>query len=836
MDQNRPRGRDKNIVGGTGSVNKRGSGLGTGPVGTTNGRRGSGQSSGGRAGSGGSNRAGGYGGGLSGILIGGLLSGLLSTKGGKIIFVILIVFLLLGGGGILGGGESDYSDDGNSGYTSYGDNGQSSSGSSGSYTSDYTYTGTGSGSGTLNTKVAAEARDKYTTIYGNGQDVVTIMVYMCGTDLESKHGMATSDMKEMASAKLSDNVNVIVYTGGCKSWQNDVVSSSKNQIYKIESGIWTCVEKDMGTASMTKASTLTDFIKYCKKNYPANRNALIFWDHGGGSLTGYGYDEKNAGSGSMGLASINTALKNAGMQYDFIGFDACLMATMENALMLTPYADYLIASEETEPGVGWYYTNWLTALSKNTSMPTIEVGQKIVDDFVDVCAQKCRGQKTTLSVVDLAELQETIPEKLSAFATSTSDLIQNDQYQTVSSARYNTREFAQSSKIDQVDLMHLAQNLNTTEGNQLALAIKSAVKYNRTSSNMINANGISIYFPYKKVSKVSQAVSAYKQIGMDDEYTKCIQEFASLETGGQVSAGGNTVSTSSPVGSLLGTLLDGALGSDTTSVGGSVSGSGSASGGSADMIAQMLGGLLSGGGSSVGMDASSLNFFSQKSMSNEDMADYLADHYFDADKLVWTMEGGSYKLKLAEDQWNLITGLDLNVFYDDGEGFIDLGLDNTYSFDREGNLLGDYDHTWMSINHQPVAYYHLDTTEDGDNYTITGYVPATLNENRVELILVFDNEHPEGYIAGARDVYLKGETETVAKTLTEVKSGDAINFLCDYYTYEGEYQDSYYLGDTMVLGDEVEIGNIRIDADHTEVTYRLTDIYQQTYWTPVVPE
>ena len=289
---------------------------------------------------------------------------------------------------------------------------------------------------------------------------------------------------------------------------------------------------------------------------------------------------------------------------------------------------------------------------------------------------------------------------------------------------------------------------------------------------------------------MSQAVSAYKQIGMDDEYTRCIQEFASLETGGQVSAGGNTTSTSSPVGSLLGTLLDGALSGGTTS--GSCSyASGSASGGSADLIAQMLGGLLSGDGSSVGMDKSSLDFFSQKSMSNEDMADYLADHYFDSSKLVWTMEGGNYKLKLAEDQWDLITGLDLNVFYDDGEGFIDLGLDNTYSFDREGNLIGDFDHTWLSINHQPVAYYHTDTTEDGENYTITGYVPALLNENRVELILVFDNEHPNGYIAGARDVYLKGETETVAKNLTEVKKGDAVIFLCDYYSYDGVYQDSY---------------------------------------------
>ena len=111
----------------------------------------------------------------------------------------------------------------------------------------------------------------------------------------------------------------------------------------------------------------------------------------------------------MSLAGINTALKNAGVKFDFIGFDACLMATVETALMLDEYADYMIASEETEPGIGWYYTNWLTKLSANTSMPTLEIGKNIVDDFVTTCASQCRGQSATLSVVDLAELSATVP-------------------------------------------------------------------------------------------------------------------------------------------------------------------------------------------------------------------------------------------------------------------------------------------------------------------------------------------------------------------------------------------------------------------------------------------
>ena len=111
----------------------------------------------------------------------------------------------------------------------------------------------------------------------------------------------------------------------------------------------------------------------------------------------------------MDLAGISKALKNGGVQFDFIGFDACLMATAETALMLNDYADYLIASEETEPGIGWYYTNWLTKLGENTSMPTVEIGKNIVDDFVSDLRKKCPGQKTTLSVIDLAEFANTVP-------------------------------------------------------------------------------------------------------------------------------------------------------------------------------------------------------------------------------------------------------------------------------------------------------------------------------------------------------------------------------------------------------------------------------------------
>ncbi len=835
MATNRPRGRVKNVTGNSKGVKKRGSGLGTGPVGSTGGSVGGGSS----VSSGSATRASG------------------GKKSPLMIIIILVVALLGGGGGLtgvltslLGGGSGSSDNSSNSGsdlgsalvggllenVVGGGSSGSSSSGSGagdllgslgnlgsllGSVNSGSTSSGweLESNTGRLNTSVDSAARDKRTEILGKGKDEVTIMVYMCGTDLESNYGMGTSDLQEMLAADFGDNVNLLVYTGGCKQWKNNVVSNSVNQIYQVADGKLKVLDDDAGSSSMTDPDNLKEFIKWCAKKYPANRNMLIFWDHGGGSLSGYGYDEKYRSSGSMNLAEINQALKGAKVTFDFIGFDACLMATLETALMLTPYADYLIASEETEPGVGWYYTDWLTELGKNTSMPTIEIGKNIVDDFVDTCAVKCKGQKTTLSVVDLAELEMTVPKEFKAFSRAASELIQDNKYQTVSDARYNTREFAQSSAIDQVDLAHLAQNMGTDEGKELAEVLLNAVKYNRTSSNMTNAYGLSIYFPYKKASSVDQAVDTYEAIGLDDEYARCIQEFASMEVSGQSVSGGTT----SALPSLLGSLLGGAVGG----------GSGNSSGGS-DMVSELLGSFLSGQLSNIaGFDKSNTEFLNERAMDTEAMAQYLTDNTFDAANLVWTENAaGQRVLSLSEKQWSLVHTLELNMFYDDGEGFIDLGLDNVFEFDETGALIGDTDRTWLAINGQPVAYYYMDTVDDGTNYTITGYVPALLNGQRVKLLLVFDNANPYGFIAGATTEYAEGETETVAKGMTEIKVGDTLDFLCDYYSYDGEYQDSYFLGEQMTVTENMEISNVDVGEGKVKVTYRFTDIYNQKYWTP----
>ena len=788
------------INGGAGkSVSTHGSGLGTGPVGKKDGYEQRRESSGGSSGGGG------------GPVRGPRAFG---GKGSLLIIAVVVIGALIFGGGKLSGlfGSSN----GGSGNTGSGA-GSALFGMLGNSPLNGSYADGWSGSdntGKLNTSVAQGARAKRTVLQGGGRDTVTIMVYMCGTDLESRSGMASKDLREMTAAGFGDNVNVLVYTGGCKQWKTGGISNSNNQIYKVESGQLRLLEKNRGSGAMTNPATLTDFIQYCVKNYPATRNELILWDHGGGTISGYGYDEKNAGSGSMTLPLITKALKDSGTTFDFIGFDACLMATLETALALDPYADYLIASEETEPGIGWYYTDWLGKLSANTGMSTPELGKLIVDDFVSNCAKSCPGQKATLSVIDIAELSQTVGDDLKAFSDGTAKLISGSGYQTVSKARSDTKEFGTSNKLDQVDLVHLALNLNTTESKALAQTLLSAVKYNRTGSGIANAYGISAYFPYRTTGKVDTAVKQLDAIGFDSAYTDCVRKFASLEVTGQVAGGGSA----SPFGSLFGSLTGG------QSSGGNVT----------DLVGSLLGGS-SVGGFDLGSLLGSSGVF-DRDITQDVCVSAIESGKIDNSLLIWTESDGDTVLRMTKEQWSRVRDIQLNVFLDDGRGYIDLGLDNVFNWNKDGDLIGAYDGYWVALNKQPVAYYFEDQTTLGGKTTITGRVPVLVNGNRAELILSFEGKNAS--VAGVRYIYTDGETQTVAKAMEALVVGDLIEPICDRYSYDGQFEDSFHLGDAIEYdGTPIEVSDVTLDPGDGKpiASYVLTDMFDMEHWTPAIP-
>ena len=252
-----------------------------------------------------------------------------------------------------------------------------------------------------------------------------------------------------------------------------------------------------------------------------------------------------------------------------------------------------------------------------------------------------------------------------------------------------------------------------------------------------------------------------------------------------------------------------------------------------ELIGQLLGSFLGGDYSSIsGLSSSNAGFLQGRMVSEEETVQYINDNHLDTSALHWTEnEEGKAVMTLSEQQWDLIHSLDLNLFYDDGEGFIDLGLDNIYSFDKEGNLVADEGKTWLGINNHIVPYYHLDTSEDGDNWTITGRVPTFLDDERVNLIIVFDNDHPKGFVAGAQTVYEDEKIEVLAKNLTEIADGDVLTFICDYYSYDGKYQDSYRMPKPVTVNGDLTVSDVLLPEGKVRLTYRLTDIYNQAYWT-----
>ena len=671
----------------------------------------------------------------------------------------------------------------------------------------------------------------------NSNDTVTIMIYMCGTDLESKYGMATSDLIEMTNANLSDKVNIIVETGGCKKWQNNAVSSSTNQIWKVNKGNVSCLENNLGNLNMTDPMTLTSFINYCSKNYPADRNILIMWDHGGGSITGYGYDEKHSSSGSMDLAEFNSALKASGVKFNWIGFDACLMQTLETAMVCDNYADYIIASEESEPGAGWYYTNWLTTLSNNTAVDTVTLSRQLIDDFVSTSLQQSSKAGVTLSVIDLAELEGTVPQYFSEFSKSTSELLAGNNYQVVSNARANSRQFAQSQRLNQIDLIDFADKIGTTEAANLSSLLKKCIKYNKT--NISRANGVSIYFPYENMRSMNTALNTYNQIGFDNDYTKCITDFASLATSGQIGQGTGYSSYNSGGSIDFYDLLSGGSSPLDSLFGGySNSSGGYSSGYSIDpnLIYQLLSSYT---GRGMPSEYSWIDADVVKSN-----AQYISQNMLDPSHITPTLSSsGKNVVSLTDDEWSLIQTVELNVFVDDGNGFIDLGRDNVFSI--EGNdLILDYDNTWLTINGYAVAYYlESDVQADDGTWVTTGTIPALLtstddsgtkNTQQVNLEVVFDSKNPNGVITGARPVYPDGETEAVAKGNIEIAAGDSLQFLCDYYDYDGGFSASYKLGQEplVVPSTGLKLENLLIPNTEFSVTYLLTDIYGNKYWTP----
>jgi hypothetical protein len=621
---------------------------------------------------------------------------------------------------------------------------------------------------------AVSQRDYRTQIMGGGEDTVTVMIYLCGSDLETYGGAASADLGEMMLAvSQNENLNILVETGGATEWTNYMVDADTNQRFKITDGKMELIE-DVGSRDMSDGDTLTDFISWSAENYPANRYMLIMWDHGGGTVGGLIIDERYDIEKSMQITELGDALHNSGVIFDMIGFDCCLMSTVETAFMVENYADYMIASQLVEPSSGWHYTGFLEALDENTSIPTEDLGVIIADEYFEYSDNILVffENDLTMSVLDLTYLPAMFQAMDNFFSSAEEILVSDEGFIQLTQTAAETRAISEND--DLADLLTLVNSMGGSE--ELQARILDVVVYNK--SNVDGHNGMCLYFPYRDLSKVSDALYIYDEIGITGSYREFITTFANIVAGGQIYQGG-------------------------------------------------------GSNNPFGDDDWSEDIYDDYDWMDSDITDeyeYLyEDTAFDSDELYLEEVDDYFVLNLSYEQQGLITDFLLRAFIDDGEGWIDLGADAYYEFDDYGNLIIDFDNTWVSLNGQTVCFYSIEDISFGSgswyNY---GYVPCEINDRDAELIVVWDSQNPSGFVAGWR--YDTAGSASM-KGLFDLEDGMEINFVCDYYTYDNDFEASYYFGEPLIVSGEIEVSYEDVGDNDVEVYYELYDIYQNTYWT-----
>ncbi len=368
------------------------------------------------------------------------------------------------------------------------------------------------------------------------EDKITVMVYMCGSNLESDNGAATADITEMLKSRFDpEQVNVIVMTGGSTRWwggfPTDVTS-----VYEVTGNRPKQVLADE-LLNMGEAGTLSTFLNYGYEQYPADSYALVLWDHGGGPLGGVCWDSL-AASDCLSMLELQEALDAspfAQEPLEWIGFDACLMSSVETAYMMAPYAKYMIASQETEPGSGWSYS-FLSGIEADAG--GMETGQRIVDAYLDAPGSGSDG--LTLACINLAEIENVEICMDNFFSDLVVDL-SKDTFSALSNMRQGTKGFGRSdtgnSDYDLVDLTDLVQHYSQQapeEADALLDALQKAIVYNR--SNIENSNGLSVYHPYyNKDLYQSGWQQEYAGFLFAPGYTQYIQQFAEIWLGEEMS-------------------------------------------------------------------------------------------------------------------------------------------------------------------------------------------------------------------------------------------------------------------------------------------------------------
>lgn len=611
----------------------------------------------------------------------------------------------------------------------------------------------------------------------------TLMIYMCGSNLESDMGKATDDINEIIKGYSGKKVNIIIQTGGAESWDYKGISAKKSQRYKVEKGKLKLIDDSLGQKNMAYKNTLSDFIKYCKKKYTAKKYALVMWDHGAGSIHGLINDE-NYPDDAMELTELYDALKSGGTKFEFIGFDACMMSTMENALAVSKYADYLVASELSEPGDGWYYTDWISTLCKDPGTDTKKLCKKIVDDTLKKSSNDSNIGSTDVSVIDTKKVVSVVLPALDKLSAAGNTMLSKKQYADIAELRYDLA--LEDSYYEMVDIGQLADafgELATAKkyAGAVRSAAKKAVVYSKNSHKYSTECGLSVAFPFDDLTNLDTLISIYKKTGYSSEYVEFLKYFANVMAGGQEY-------------------------------------------------------YLKNSGSKNKSPYSKCSWYNKKKFYADN---YYKKYYLSDDSLELSVNRGKYVLPITEDQSKIISDIAVNLWYyiEDSGVLYELGTDNTFEYDKEGNLIVKFNDNWVNIDgvFVPCYYYKTEVNEGVTEWW--SYIPCYYNGKLAYAYVMWDNAYntyPDNGVLAYWTPYSDDGTP-LGKYLPEV--GDVIEPYYYAMTSDNKVYSQYMFSDTTIT---LSSDSYMIYED-TSVLYgrpligmQITDIFNNVHYTEYI--
>ena len=363
----------------------------------------------------------------------------------------------------------------------------------------------------------------------------TVMIYMCGTDLEAMNAQGTGTISEILGSQFNpEQVNIVLMLGGATRWSTGY---DPNVLTLLEIGGRR--PRSVGTmelSSMGAPETLTAFMDFCYENYPAEHYDLVIWDHGGGPV--YGVCQDALFQDTMDMYEVSDALAAspaAGQPLDMLIFHACLMGSAEVANKVAPYASYMVATEDSQYGLSY---EWLKDL-ENDPDPLTSATRLAQTSFArngEIIERQQASEINAISVVDLSKVQALV-DAMDAFFGKVEGELNDTTFTSMSNLRRDATAFGLGdsgnvSGFDLVDLGDLVSKLGEEDpdgASALEAALKEAVVY--CEADREGCTGLTVYYPFLNKQEMANRMAVYKDLGFSGNYTDYIMNFSAILSG-----------------------------------------------------------------------------------------------------------------------------------------------------------------------------------------------------------------------------------------------------------------------------------------------------------------